>query len=109
MTPWEAIASLDNHLGVAGQTVIVRKTNAATPAATVKAFVRGLQASDIAGTTLTQSDKKITISPTGLDPVGIPGANWQVVIDGSPRTVIGSPEVIKMADVVVRINLLVTG
>lgn len=108
-TPAAMIARLDGALSRRGQTVTVRKANVATPAATVMAFVRGLQASDLAGTTLSQSDHKVTISPTGLEPVGIPSDNWQVVIDGFPRTVVGRPEVIKVADVVVRINMLVKG
>jgi hypothetical protein len=109
MTPAEAIASLDSQLAAHGQTVIIRKTNAAAPAVTVKAFVRGLQASDIAGTTLTQSDKKVTVSPSGLGDFVIPSTGGFVVIDTQPKSIVGAPEILKLNDVVVRINMLVKG
>lgn len=109
MIPAQAIASLDSQLAAHGQTITIRKTNSVAPAVTVKAFVRGLQASEIIGTTLTQSDKKVTISPSGLGDFVIPSTGGLVVFDGAPKSIVGAPEVIKLADVVVRINMLVKG
>ncbi|MCV9960389.1 hypothetical protein OIU34_00620 [Pararhizobium sp. BT-229] len=108
MTPAQAIAALDKQLAQHGQTVTLRKGNTVVGQATVKAFVRGVTAEDLVGN-VTQTDKKVTISPTGLDAYGIPGANTIVVIDGAPTSIIGKPEVIKLDDVVVRINMAVKG
>jgi len=108
MTPDQSIAMLDRQLARHGQTVRLRKGNTAVGEATVKAFVRGIKADEIAGT-ITQSDKNVTVSPSGLATFGMPAAGGTVVVDGTPRAIIGSPEIIKMNDVVVRINMVVKG
>jgi hypothetical protein len=107
MTPAQAIAMLDDQLARHGQTVVVRKTGAATPSVSVKAFVRGYKPNEIAGT-ITQADKKVTLSPTGLSD-WLPADKGQVVFDGRPRTIQGEPEFIKLSDTLVRINLTVRG
>lgn len=108
MTPDQAISMLDRQLAQHGQTVKLRKGNTAAGEATVKAFVRGIAAEEIAGT-ITQSDKKVTVSPTGLATFGMPAAGGSVVVDGTPRAIVGSPEILKMDDVIVRINMVVKG
>lgn len=108
MTPTQAIAALDRQLSAHGQTIILRKGNTTLGQATVKAFVRGVTADDIVGT-ITQTDKKVTISPTGLDLYGLPGTNTIAVIDGAPANIIGKPEIIRLNDVVVRINMVMKG
>lgn len=108
MTPAQAIAALDRQLAAHGQTVILRKGNTMAGQATVRAFVRGVTADDIVGN-ITQTDKKVTVSPTGLEAYGTPGSNTIAVIDGAPSNIIGKPEVIKINDIVVRINMMVKG
>lgn len=108
MTPERAIAALDRQLAKHAQMIILRKGNTTVGQVTVKGFVRGVTADDIVGA-ITQTDKKVTISPTGLEAFGLPGANTIAVIDGAPTNIIGKPEVIKLNDVVVRINMVMKG
>ncbi|WP_038539552.1 hypothetical protein [Neorhizobium galegae] len=99
---------LDRQLADHGQTVKLRKGNTAAGEVAVKAFVRGITADEIVGT-ITQSDKKVTVSPTDLAIFGMPAAGGSVVVDDKPRAIVGSPEILKMDDVIVRINVVVKG
>ncbi|CAN7508880.1 hypothetical protein [Pararhizobium sp. LjRoot238] len=108
MTPEQSISALDRQLAKHGQTVILRRGNTAAGEVAVKGFVRGIKAEEITGT-ITQSDKAVTVSPTGLDVFGQPSEGCMVVIDGSPRNLIGRPEIIKLNDTIVRFNMMVKG
>ncbi|KQT03209.1 MULTISPECIES: hypothetical protein [unclassified Rhizobium] len=108
MTPAQAIGALDRQLAKHGQAVTLRKGNTTTGQATVKAFVRGVKAEDIVGT-ITQTAKKVTLSPTGLDAFGLPGANTIVKHADGQGGIIGMPEIIRLNDIVVRINMVIKG
>jgi hypothetical protein len=108
MTPDQAIAALDRQLAKHGQSIILRKGNTIVDQVATRGFVRGVTADDVVGS-ITQSDKKVTYSPTGIaDGVSVEGFN-SIVVDGAPRALIGKPEVIKLDDVIVRINAVVKG
>lgn len=108
MTPAAAIAALDRQLAAHGQTVILRRGNTTTAQATMKAFVRGVKAEDLVGE-VTQTDRKVVLSPSGLGAFGEPDATAMVVIDGKPSKIVGKPEMIRLDDVLVRINMVVNG
>jgi len=108
MTPAAAIAALDRQLAKHGQTVILRRGNTTTGQATVKAFVRGVKAEDMVGE-VTQTDRKVIISPSGLGAFGEPDASVMMVIDGKPFKIVGKPEPIRLNDVLVRVNIVVKG
>lgn len=108
MTPSAAIAALDRQLARHGQTVILRRGNTTLGEATIKAFVRGVKAEEVAGE-VTQTDRMVVLSPSGLGAFGEPAAGTMVVINGKPSTIVGKPELIKLNDVLVRINMVVKG
>lgn len=108
MTPAAAIAALDRQLAKHGQTVILRRGNTTTGQATVKAFVRGVKADDMAGE-VTQTDRTVVMSPSDLTTFGEPDASVLAVIDGKPSKIVGKPELIRINDVLVRINMVVKG
>jgi hypothetical protein len=103
-TPAEAIAELDAALVKTGQTVTMRRGVAPViVTATVKAFVRGYKPEELVGT-ITQRSRKVILSATFRTPL----EQQQVSIDGQPFT-IKAVDPIKMADVLVRIELQVEG
>ncbi|MBW9062379.1 hypothetical protein JNB71_03510 [Rhizobium herbae] len=108
MTPEQAIASLDRHIAKHGQAVKIRKTNSAVDEVETRAFVRGMKPDEIAGA-ITQSDRKVVLSPTGIEIAALPKASGYLVIDNAPAAIIGKPEFVKMNDVIVRINVSVKG
>lgn len=108
MKPSAAIAMLDLQLAAHGQTVILRRGNTTTGQVTVKAFVRGVKAEDIVGE-VTQTDRKVVLSPSALGAFGEPDASVMVVIDGKPSKIVGKPEPIRLNDVLVRVNMVVKG
>lgn len=108
MTPSAAIASLDRQLARHGQTVILRRGNTTVGQAAVKAFVRGVKAEDLVGE-VTQTDRTVVLSPSGLGTFGEPDASVSVVIDGKPLKIVGKPELIRVNDVLVRVNMVVRG
>lgn len=108
MTPAEAIKALDDALDTSGQNITLRKGNSTVGQVSVKAIVRGVSADDIVGN-ITQSHKKVSVSPTGLDVFGLPGASTIVVHGDGQGAVEGKPEVVRMDDVVVRINMVIKG
>lgn len=108
MTPDQAIGALDRQLAKHGQTITLRKGNTIEGQVSVKAFVRGVTADDLTAN-ITQTDKKVTLSPTGLEAFGIPGANTIVKDDDGQGAIIGKPEIIRLNDVIVRINMVIKG
>jgi len=109
MTPAEAIASLDAQLAEHGRDVILRKGHTATGQVTVRGFVRGAGASKELVGLLEQGEAMVTISPTGLGSFGEPADGHVVVFDGRPHALQGDPEFIRLAGVLVRINMKVKG
>jgi hypothetical protein len=102
------IRDLDRALAEVGQDVKLRKGNTADGEKTVRAVVRGFKPEELVGG-ITQSDKQVTISPTGLDADDLPAARQYVVVEGRPRSIAGEPEMIRVDGVLVRINMMVTG
>lgn len=107
-TPAGAIARLDDALSRRGQSVTLRRGNSTTGQVTVKALVRGVKAEQVVGE-VTQTDRKVVLSPSGLGAFGEPDASVMVVIDGKPSKIVGKPEPIRLNDVLVRINMVVKG
>lgn len=107
MTPAEAIADLDAELRDSGQTVTLRRGGANGNA---RAFVRGYRLEELVGG-IVQGDREAVLSPTGL-PVPFnsapPKRGDVVVIDGRAVSV-ESAELVRMDDVLVRLNLQVRG
>ena len=99
---------LDRQLAAHGQTVKLRRGNTTVGEATMKAFVRGVKAEDIVGE-VTQTDREVVLSPSGLGAFGEPDATVMVVIDGKPSKIVGKPEPIRLDDVLVRVNMVVKG
>lgn len=108
MTPAEAIEALDRALAVAGQSVKLRKGNSLAGEIGVSAFVRGVTADELAGE-VTQTDRKVTFSPSSLGAFGEPDASVMVVIDSKPSKIVGKPELVRLNDVLVRVNMVVKG
>lgn len=109
MSPDQAIVELNKALADAGETIVLRKSNAASPSVQIMGHVRKVSSDEIDGTTIRQNDRKIIISPTGLDDFGLPKAGGFVLIDSEPHAIIGKPDYLKMADVIVRIEMFVKG
>ncbi|MCV9997330.1 hypothetical protein OE766_03640 [Pararhizobium sp. YC-54] len=113
MTPAQAIAALDRQLAAHGQTLKVRRgtKDAVAAIASINGFVRGFKAEDIApGSAISQKDSKVILSPTALVawPAPLPKEGDWCEIDGQFRSIVAGTS-IKLADVVVRIELQVKG
>jgi len=108
MTPEKAIASLDRQIAKHGQSVKVRKGNTTDGEIAARASVRGMKPDEIAGA-ITQSDRKVVLSPTGISVGSLPKSGGSVVIDDAPQQIIGKPDFVKINDVIVRINISVKG
>lgn len=108
MTPAETIASLDAQLAEHGQDIVLRKGGTIAGQKTVPAFVRGYRPNELVGL-IKQGDKKVTISATALAGFGEPGEIAAAFFDQKHRTVQGEPEIIRLANTLVRVNLTVRG
>jgi hypothetical protein len=123
MAAEDLIASLDEGLSNAGQTVTMRRQSGTVPTitnydASVLAAVRSFQPEELIGG-IVMTDSKVILSPTGLsawpgDGTGsnpapdIPKINDKVVIAGRQRNVkVVDP--IYVNDTLVRIELAVAG
>ncbi|KMO20380.1 hypothetical protein [Methylobacterium platani] len=111
MSPDQAIAALDRQLQAHGQTVKVRHAGQAYE---LRAFVRGVaqDPTDIGGG-ITQNERLVVLSPTGLRAAGWPaGADTEeidaVTVDGRIRGV-DAVVPVSMADVVVRYDVTIRG
>lgn len=115
MTPNQAIAALDRQLAKHKQAVTIRRYTAPedplrpkVELVDVPAFVRAVSASEVVG------DVKATASKVILSPTDIAGF-WpllptdKVVIDGRERAVLQPVKPVKMADTLVRCELMVAG
>lgn len=108
MTPAQAIAALDRQLARHGQTVILRRGDVT---ATVKGFVRGFTADElVAGSGISQDEDKVILSPSSLTgwTGALPGEDDWCEINDRFRAVTKG-RLIKLDDVVVRIELQVKG
>ena len=103
MTPIQAIDALNRQIAEHGQSVALRR---GTASVSVKGFVRGLKPEQLVGM-LTQADRQVTVSPTGLGSYGAPRKNDDVSLDGALGTV-KAVEEIKIGTTPVRYNLTVT-
>lgn len=108
MNPQQFIRDLDAFLQEIGQTIILRRGNTTVGQISVRGIVRGVTADDLIGE-VTQTDRRVVISPSGLGAFGEPDASISVVIDGKPSQIVGKPELIRLNDVLVRINMVVKG
>lgn len=113
MTPQEAIDGLDRAIAVAGQTVTLRRVVPNAPAIEkqVRAFVRGYKPEELTGG-ITMGASEVVISPTDLAgsvfATSYPQVGDKVTVAGRSRQVTGA-EPVMMDDVLVRVNLVVTG
>lgn len=106
MTPAAAIAALDRQLAEHGETVSLKLGGGA--AFSVPAFVRDAKREPLAAG-ISQSMRRVTISPTGLQGV-IPKVDDKIRIGDEAYSVLSqAPEVIRIGSTVVRVNLWVTG
>lgn len=109
MTPAEIIAALDRDLQIEGEDVILRTGNTTAGQVTVRAHVRTVKARDQLIGGVTQGDKIVRISPTGLGAFGEPKKGQSVVINGVPHAILAAPEFLRPQGVLVRINMVVRG
>lgn len=105
-TPAGAIARLDDALKRRGQTVTVRRLSGPADLQ-VLANVRGYKPSELVGG-IAQGDTSIVLSPTGLAAFVPLKRGDKIVIDGALKNVEAANN-IKMANILVRINLQVRG
>jgi hypothetical protein len=124
MTPASAIATLDRHLQLKGEDVLLRRTVGANTAdVTCRAKVSGYSPQEIvSGTGLMQGDSQVILSPTQIIAAGWPGGAANQVVGDSriPKTgdfviISGRRRTVKavvpvyMANVLVRIVMTVGG
>ncbi len=104
MTPTRAIAMLDAQIARNGQTVMLRKGNAANGDADkpVRAFVRGYQPEELSGG-IQQGDSTMVISPTGLAASGFTGPLKRL----DRATVAGKMQIIQVANPVMMNDVIV--
>ena len=113
MTPDSVIAALDRKIAETGETVFVRRYTGTTSAyveVECLAMVRGYNPHEVvAGSYVVNGDRKVIISPASLDngtwPFP-PKVNDKVVVGGKVHNV-QYPDIIKMADKAVRIEMQV--
>lgn len=113
MTPASAIAELDAALLARGEDVTVQRiVTGGTVGASVtcRAMVRALRAEELVGS-LTQNDTRLILSPTAFT-----AATWPLPVRKPDRVVLADrtatvefPKHIRMAGVLVRIEILVRG
>lgn len=112
MTPAAAIAMVDRWLARTGETVALRRYGAdpgvpEVEIAGIRAFVRSVRADElIAG--VDQTGFSIVLSPTGLAAILPMAKGDKIVIAGRERN-IEQPRPIRMADTLVRIDVLASG
>jgi hypothetical protein len=112
MTPARAIAMLDSQIARNGQTVMLRKGNAANGDADkpVRAFVRGYQPEELSGG-IQQGDSTMVLSPTALAASGFAGPLKRL----DRVTIAGKMQIIQVAnpvmlnDQIVRIECWLRG
>lgn len=104
MTPAQAIGMLDRQLAAHGSDVTFWRGETEGG---MRAFVRGFKPEELVGL-LQQGDRTVTVSPTSFGAYGAPEAQDKVTLSGAPATV-HSVELVEMAGVVVRANLVVRG
>lgn len=107
MTPAQAIASLDSQLRAHGETIRYHVITSGAPdvGRDVPAFVRGFKPTELVEG-ITQKSRKVTLSPTNF-PDGAPEKN-RLVIGGKAYRIEAS-EAVRLANTVVRINVVAEG
>lgn len=104
MTPGQAIGMLDRQMAAHGSTVTFWR---GADTRDMKAVVRSFHADEFVGL-LQQGDRKVVVSPTSFGAFGAPEAQDRVIIAEQPFTV-QTVELVEIAGVVVRANLVVRG
>ncbi len=113
ITPSEAITELDRVLDDTGETVILRRYTAPSGSprpkteATIPAFVRPLEAEELAGN-IDSTFSNVIISPTHVAAFLPVVKGDKIVIDGKERNV-EIPKRYKMRGVLVRMKLMIGG
>lgn len=113
MTPAQALASLERHLQLHGEDVTVRRYTAPTGTPRPKtdiaarAHVRAARADEMIGA-IKQSQLRVIASPTGLEALLPIRTGDKVLIAGVEKNVEFASH-IRVGDVLVRIELMVTG
>ncbi|WP_433762058.1 hypothetical protein [Brucella anthropi] len=108
MTPAHAIAKLERQLARHGQNVDLRKMAGGaikSETKSVRAFVRGFKPDELVGV-IQQGDRNIVLLPDA--PALALGKGDKIVIAGTV-TNIESVEIVRMADMPVRVNVRVRG
>lgn len=100
----DAIAMLDRQIERHGQPIALRRGSGA--AFSTRAFVRAYKPSELVGL-ITQADRNVVLSPSGLGTFGIPKATDDVSIAGAVGKVIGAPEPVHIGSTLVRVNMTV--
>ncbi|RLP22263.1 hypothetical protein [Mesorhizobium sp. YM1C-6-2] len=113
-TPTAAIARLEGALARRGETVTIRRYTAATgtprpktDVAGIKAHVRAVRADELVGS-ITQNDSKVIMSPTGISAL-LPLRKGDKVLVADAEKNVEFASHIRVQDVLVRIELTVTG
>lgn len=113
MTPEQAIGALNRQLAKHGQKVTLRRYTGTgnprpkTDLADVPSFVRAVKADDLVGE-IKQTSSKVTLSPSNIMSLWPLKTSDKVIIDGTEREVM-AVKPIKLADVLVRCDLVVAG
>jgi hypothetical protein len=103
--PLKLIANLDRALLESGQDVSLRRA-AGTTQQTMRAFVRGYKPAELVGM-ITQGDRSVVLSPTSLGVFGVPKNGDDISIAGRRGKVQADVEELRVANVLVRVNLRV--
>ena len=104
MTPADAIGMLDRQLARHGEDILVMRGDGEKG---MRAIVRGYKPNELVGL-LRQGDRSVVVSPSDFGAFGAPEAHDKVSIGEAIVTVIAS-DVVRLANVVVRANLVVRG
>ena len=113
MSPEHAIGALDRQMARHGQKVVLRRytgtgnSRTKTDLADVPAFVRAVKADDLVGE-VKQTSLRVTVSPSNIMSLWPLKTSDKALIDGVEREII-AVKPIKLADTLVRCDLVVTG
>lgn len=97
---------LDRQIAKHGQPVSFKRAAASLA---ISVWVRAFRPDELVGT-ITQRDRHVTVSPTGLSTYGIPREQDKIIFgDGKTSTVQGGVEPIYFGTTLVRVDLVARG
>lgn len=109
MRPAEAIAMLDRHIGLYGQTVTLRREGSPALIHQARAFVRKAKPENLTDA-VSQDARMVAVSPTGLpDWAAELRKGDQIRIGEGALVQVEECELVLMDDQLVRINAVVKG